>query len=233
MHTEKPFNDITPFSLLDYPDELSCVIWFSGCNLRCKYCHNPHLVSFNNGRLSQNDVLSFLSQRKQLLTSVVLSGGEITQYDDLLSFIKQIKSLNFKIKIDTNGTNPAVLREIIPYIDYVALDIKGTADTINLICGTNKYIYDEIVQSLELLLHSNIQYEVRTTVHSHLLDLDNVCSIGDCLTASGYKRTWYIQKVTQHDKVVLTQLPSNIFNLNSFSELKTLFPALHIEFRNF
>ena len=101
----KCLSDITPFSLLDYEGHSSCMLWFSGCNLRCVYCYNPSIV-LEKAQFSFEYALKFLNKRKGLLDAVVLSGGECTSHKYLVEYAKQIKDLGFKIKLDTNGTNP-------------------------------------------------------------------------------------------------------------------------------
>ncbi|HFQ61604.1 MAG TPA: 4Fe-4S cluster-binding domain-containing protein, partial [Epsilonproteobacteria bacterium] len=107
----KPIYDITKFTHLDYPDHLACIIWFAGCNMRCDYCYNKDIVFAKNGTYSLNDALAFLETRRSLLDGVVLSGGEAS-LQELIPFCKAIKKLGFSIKLDTNGTNPELVKEL-------------------------------------------------------------------------------------------------------------------------
>ena len=123
----KPIYNITPFTLLDYPDKSACIFWYAGCNMRCLYCYNPEIV-LGKGTTTFSEAISFLKSRQGLLDAVVFSGGECLIHKNILDQIKTVKELGFLIKIDTNGSNPNVLKQLIErnLIDYVALDFKGT-----------------------------------------------------------------------------------------------------------
>lgn len=110
-------SDLTTFTHLDYPDHLACIVWLVGCNMRCDFCYNKDIVFSKNGSLSLQDVLDFLNKRVGLLDAVVLSGGEATTHD-LFNFCKEVKSLGFKIKLDTNGLNPNQVKLLIEKKSY-------------------------------------------------------------------------------------------------------------------
>src|SRR6056297_2585563 len=116
-------------SLIDYPGEISAVIFTRGCNFRCPYCHNPELVDKKRytTALEINEVLTFLENRKGLLDGVVITGGEPTIYGDLPEFLLKIKQMGYLVKLDTNGTNPAMMRRVIDLnlVDYIAMDYKA------------------------------------------------------------------------------------------------------------
>ena len=116
---------ITPFTQLDYPGELACIAWFSGCNLRCVYCHNPNMV-LQRGQKKDDELLAFLAARRGRLTGVVFSGGEATFCPSLPNLIHRAKTMGYKTKLDTNGTNPVMLRQLVEggELDAVALDYK-------------------------------------------------------------------------------------------------------------
>ena len=107
-----PIYDVTPFTLLDFPGQTACIIWFSGCNMRCGYCHNPQIVK-GVGDKSVEDVLAFLEKRRDLLNGVVLSGGEATLYKDIIPFVTKIKCMGYAVKLDTNGTRPDIIQEML------------------------------------------------------------------------------------------------------------------------
>ena len=117
--------DLTTFTHIDYPDHLACIVWFSGCNMRCDYCYNKDIAFSKDGIYSYIDILNFLQTRKNLLDAVVLSGGEATSFN-LVEFCQEIKKLGFKIKLDTNGTNSLHVKELLELnlLDFVALDYK-------------------------------------------------------------------------------------------------------------
>ena len=178
--SHNPIYDITPFSALDYPYHLSAIIWFAGCNMRCSYCYNGDIV-FSKGKQSLDEALAFLQRRVGLLEGVVLSGGEATLFRGLAEFCRKIKALGFKIKLDTNGTNPQIIKALMDeeLLDYVALDYKAPAAKFYAITKNQNFAHFE--ESLELLMHTNIDVEVRTTLHSDLLNEDDINAIASDL----------------------------------------------------
>ena len=191
-----PIYDITPFSALDYPDHLSAIIWFAGCNMRCSYCYNGDIV-FSKGKRSLDEALEFLQKRVGLLEGIVLSGGEATGFDGLTEFCRKIKALGFKIKLDTNGTYPQKIKELIDenLLDYVALDYKAPSSKFYTI--TKNQNFSDFEASLELLLKEDVVFEVRTTLHSDLLNEDDINEIVSDLEERGYDGTYYIQDFVQ------------------------------------
>jgi pyruvate formate lyase activating enzyme len=179
--------------------------------MRCDYCYNKDIVFAKNGKFSPNDVLEFLKKRKGLLEAVVLSGGEATM-SELLPFAKAIKELGFKIKLDTNGTNPTLLQELIEQnlLDFIALDFKAPKDKFQAITHSNKY--DDFIKSLDFLIKSGFDFEARTTLHADLLDEQDINSIIDELKTRGYKNSYYIQNFRDTGK-----------NIGGISEAKKSF----------
>ncbi|MBC8237981.1 MAG: anaerobic ribonucleoside-triphosphate reductase activating protein [Helicobacteraceae bacterium] len=193
LYKDKIVYDITKFSHLDYPDHLACIIWFSGCNMLCDFCYNKEIVFAKNADYDLNDVLEFLKQRVGLLDGVVLSGGEATNYD-LAELCREIKKLGFKIKLDTNGTNFQELQLLCDsnLIDYIALDYKAPSYKYKQITKSSKY--DAFSMSLQYLISSHIDFEVRTTLHPDLLQEDDINHIIKDLKNRGYSHTYYIQE---------------------------------------
>lgn len=153
-------------SLIDYPEKISAIIFTQGCNFRCPYCHNPELgVNKTSSGYEMDSILEFLKSRIGKLDGIVITGGEPTLQKDLPELIKKIKLLGFCVKLDTNGTNPAMLQQLLDknLIDYVAMDIKAPIDKYNEIVCT-KTNTANILQSIEILKKSDIDYEFRTTV---------------------------------------------------------------------
>ena len=189
---DKVIYDITKFTHLDYPNHLACIIWFSGCNMRCDFCYNKDIVFAKDGQYSYADILEFLKTRVNLLDAVVLSGGEATSHD-LVEFCKQIKELGFLIKLDTNGTNYNSVKELLKLnlLDYVALDYKAPQDKFMQITHSNRY--DEFSSTLNLLIQTDIEFEVRTTLHNDLLSVDDINAIINDLIFRGYDNKYYIQ----------------------------------------
>ncbi len=185
--------NLTKFTTLDYEDHLSCVVWFVSCNMRCSYCYNPDIVLSKEGNYSLDYLYSFLKTRVGLLDAVVLSGGEATSFE-LLEICKTIKELGFKIKLDTNGSNPNLIKELLEndYLDYVALDFKAPENKYKQI--THSSLYKQFIQTLTILDNSSCKYEVRTTLHNDLLDENDINQMIDILVQNGYEDNFYIQR---------------------------------------
>ena len=152
-------------SLIDYPDKISCVVFLSGCNFKCGYCHNPNLINKDLESLDENEVLEFLVKKKKWLDGVVISGGEPLLSNDFFEFIKKVKALNYLVKIDTNGTNPSLLKELIEnkLVDYIAMDLKNTFDKYEETVSV-KVDIGKIKESIELIKNCDIKHEFRCTV---------------------------------------------------------------------
>ena len=184
--------DITKFTHVDYPDHLACIVWFSGCNMRCDYCYNKEIVFAKSGNYSTDDVLEFLKTRINLLEAVVLSGGEAASHD-LVEFCQAIKKLGFKIKLDTNGTYFSQVKRLLELnlLDFIALDYKAPKEKFTQITHSNRY--EEFSKTLDYILENFEDFEVRTTLHSDLLNSDDINEIIEDLTSRGYKKNYYIQ----------------------------------------
>jgi len=193
LKNDRCIYDITKFTHLDYPEHLAAIIWFSGCNMRCDYCYNKEIVFAKNGFITMQEALDFLQLRVSLLDGVVLSGGEATAYD-LVAFCQEIKKLGFAIKLDTNGTYFENFKKLLDLnlLDYVALDYKAPKEKFTAI--THSRDYDIFSKSLDMLLASDIDFEVRTTLHADLLTPHNINLIITDLQDRGYNKTYYIQK---------------------------------------
>jgi len=193
LKNDKIIYDITKFTHLDYPDHLAAIIWFSGCNMRCDYCYNKEIVFAKNGDITIPKALDFLSSRVSLLDGVVLSGGEATAYN-LIEFCQAIKKMGFSIKLDTNGTYHNNLKQLLDLqlLDYVALDYKAPQEKFTQITHSRRY--DEFSKTLDILLASDIEFEVRTTVHSDLLSVTDINAIITDLIQRGYTKDYYIQE---------------------------------------
>ncbi len=161
--------------------------------MRCDYCYNKDIVLAKDGNYSYADVLNFLKTRVNLLDAVVLSGGEVSSHK-LLEFCQKIKELGFLIKLDTNGTNYDAIKELVELklLDYVALDYKAPFYKFTQLTHSNKY--NEFSSTLNLLIDSDTKFEVRTTLHNDLLDVNDINSIICDLKSRGYTNKYYIQK---------------------------------------
>ncbi|MEK8179165.1 anaerobic ribonucleoside-triphosphate reductase activating protein [Flavobacterium buctense] len=218
----KPIYNITPFTLLDYPNKSACIFWYAGCNMRCLYCYNPEIV-LGKGKLPFTEAISFLTTRIGLLDAVVFSGGECLIHKNIKEQIKAVKAMGFLVKIDTNGTNPELLQQLIEenLIDYVALDFKASYQSFKFI--TQSDLFDLFEKSLQILLNSNIQYEVRTTYHSKLIAAEELNDMIDYLKYNQYTGTYYIQYF-RNDVDTLGKLPNSYNHLEEqlhlYSDMK-------------
>ena len=187
-------NGLQKSTLIDFPKKIASIVFSQGCNFRCGYCHNPELLSLNipKTQISTEEVLSFLKTRKGKLDGVVVTGGEPTLQAGLYDFIKEIKSMGFLVKLDSNGSNPKILEKLIRdnLLDYIAMDIKAPLEKYSEITNV-KINTENIKKSIKLIMNSGIDYEFRTTVVKSQLSFDDFENIGKLLT--GAKR-YYLQK---------------------------------------
>lgn len=189
---KKLIYSVTPFTLLDYPDKTACIVWFSGCNMRCAYCYNPDIV-LGKGKLSFNDISDFIYSRKDMLDGVVLSGGECLLHEGVFDIAGELKNMGYLVKADTNGSRPEMLEKLIEYgrLDYVALDFK--APDYKYFSVTQTDLYRKFETSFRLLKKSKIDFEVRTTIHSSLLSKADIQSMAETLSELGYYGKYFLQ----------------------------------------
>lgn len=173
-------------SIQDYPDHISCIIFTQGCNMRCPFCQNSTLIPIEGeGLIEETEVFDYLELRKNIVNGITISGGEPTVQKDLKDFIKKVKKLGVDVKLDTNGTNYELLKELIDekLVDYVAMDIKNTKAKYGKTSGIENIKLDNILKSMELLKQNKVSYEFRTTIideHHSLQDiLEIIKQIGD------------------------------------------------------
>lgn len=218
---------ITPFTMLDYPTKLACIVWFSGCNMRCIYCYNTEVVK-SKGVIKNDELLGFLNSRVNKLEAVVFSGGECTLNKDFLYLSKEVKKRNFSLKIDTNGSNLKVLKEAISLnlIDYIALDFKALKENYFLV--TNSNLYANFIQTLKFLIDLDFPFEVRTTIHADIFTENDISKMAEILEKFGYKGIYYLQNFLETgENFGLLQNPTNNF------DPKKIKSNLKIELRNF
>lgn len=200
-------NGLQKLSLLDYPGYLAATIFLSGCNFRCPYCHNSDLVLHPNRteEITDEEIFEFLNKRKGLLDGVCITGGEPLLRTGLLAFIQEIKNMGFKVKLDTNGSLPGRLSELIDsgMLDYVAMDVKNSKIKYAQTSGIPELIKDNIVEkvneSITLLMEDKVGYEFRTTVANELHTIEDMIEIGEWI--SGAKR-YYIQNFIDSGKTI-------------------------------
>jgi len=216
--SNRPIYDITPFTMLDYPDHLATIFWFAGCKMRCLYCYNRDIV-FGEGHISIEEALSFLDSRKGLLDGVVLSGGDASLYSGLAEFCQEIKKRGFKIKLDTNGVNFEMVYILVKsgLLDYIALDYKAPKEKYKFITKDNHFHL--FSQTLNFLIKQDFPFEVRTTVHSDLIRVEEVNRIIKDLVKRGYKNRYYLQPfVFTQDTIGRVKKEQNPFDNSKLSK---------------
>ncbi|MFY0990060.1 anaerobic ribonucleoside-triphosphate reductase activating protein [Halomonas sp. C05BenzN] len=183
-----PVAGLTPMTTLDYPDHLACVVFLQGCPLRCGYCHNPQMLAPRRGEVREwAGIERFLQRRRGLLEGVVFSGGEPTLHVDLPAAAARVRALGFKVGLHTAGVYPRRLSEMLPYLDWVGLDVKGPGARFDAIVG-RPGMADAHAKSLALLLDSGIPFECRTTVHWRDFDLADLNRLALDLAEQGVAR---------------------------------------------
>ncbi len=196
----------TKTTLLDYPEHLASIIFLGGCNFRCPFCHNSALVLKDKTltEITQTDILTILKKRSNVLDGVCISGGEPTLAPDLPDFIKEIKKLGLKVKLDTNGYHPEVIQRLLDdnLIDYIAMDIKASPAKYDLLTGINNINLHTIDESIQIIMNSSIEYEFRTTVVSPLLDSEDFMMIGDWIRGAKH---YYLQPFNNSPNVLSPQ----------------------------
>ncbi len=196
------FGGLQKTSVIDYPGKISCVLFLSGCNFDCPYCHNPELVkghSFHPSFLDEKAVYRFLQERTGLLDGVVISGGEPTLHKDLSSICKRIKRMGYPIKLDTNGSRPEVIKRLIDQglIDYVAMDVK-TGPFYYSPQIVKNYNPEHILASIEIIMESSLAYEFRTTCVKPIVNPHVITKIAKTLKGA----TLYILQRFHNSKVL-------------------------------
>lgn len=155
-------------TLLDYPGKMACTVFTAGCNLRCPFCHNSRLVinPEKQSEYTDEEIFSFLKKRSGILDGVAITGGEPLLQNDIEDFIRRVKDLGYAVKLDTNGTFPEKLRDLVEkgLIDYVAMDVKNSPELYAETVGIIGYDISKIKESIDFLLEGRVDYEFRTTV---------------------------------------------------------------------
>jgi pyruvate formate lyase activating enzyme len=174
------FGGIEKFTLIDYPGKIACMAYTIGCNFRCPYCHNPELVDETTDvALSEQEFFDFLDTRKGMLDGVVITGGEPTMHADLPRVMQEIKDRGFLVKLDSNGTNPKMLRDVIKkgIVDYLAMDIKSPLSLYGRTVA-RPVDTEAIQESVALIMASSVPYEFRTTLVKGMLSEGDIRQIG-------------------------------------------------------
>lgn len=171
-------------TLLDFPGHVACTVFLQGCNFRCPFCHNTSLI-LGTEEITQDEILRFLNTRQGLLDGVAITGGEPMLSVDLPDFLRKIKALGYKTKVDTNGSFPAMLRRLIDekLADYVAMDIKNSPEKYAETAGADGML-DAVRESVSILMDGSLPYEFRTTVVDELHEPLDFEAIGKWLAGA-------------------------------------------------
>lgn len=190
-------------TLLDYPGHVAATVFVGGCNFRCPFCHNGLLVLEPETQpvIPEEEVISYLRKRQGILEGVCVTGGEPTLQQDLADFLRRLKDLGYLVKLDTNGSRPQALEQLLRegLLDYVAMDIKASSDNYATAAGLEELDFDRIRQSIRLLMESDIPYEFRTTAVKGIHTVEEFEEIGRLLQGS---RAYFLQGFRESENMV-------------------------------
>ena len=187
-------------TLLDFPGHVACTVFLAGCNFRCPFCHNGSLVRGGDLEISRDELTAFLKKRQGVLDGVCVTGGEPLLNPDVGELLREIKSLGYLVKLDTNGSYPERLSEILNdgLADYVAMDIKSSEDGYFLACGCNADVQN-IKKSIEIIKSSGVDHEFRTTV---VKGIHTAKDIARCATLVGEGEKYFLQSYKASDDII-------------------------------
>jgi len=231
--TQKIFETLTPFTLLDFENTPSSILWFSGCNMRCDFCYNGEIVH-GVGEFSYEDLEPFFEARQNLLQGVVLCGGEPTIHKQLIEITKQLKKINYKIKLDTNGLKPEIIRILVErkLVDFIALDFKAPKEKFVEVTKCSLKEYEKFQKTLQFLIKSGFPFEVRTTFCDRLLELTDIEKMIETLAVQNYKGIYALQNFIATKETIGKINNKNKINLEYTLRDKIKVP-FSIKFRNF
>jgi len=188
------FSGFQKTSLIDYPKKIASVLFTPGCNLRCPFCHNWRIVVDPKPPfLHEEAAVKILESRKKYMNAVVVTGGEPTMHKETPKFLRKLKERGFTVKLDTNGFYPQVLEECLPYVDYVALDVKTSLKKYGLLGARDTA---GLLQTIEILKTGKVAYEFRTTVVPELVEAEDIICIGELIKGA---RTHAFQQFVPED----------------------------------
>ena len=217
------------FSLLDYPERVSAIVFTQGCNFRCQFCYNPMLVwprevgkskykQKDHPQIKEDDLFVFLASRAGKLDAVVVTGGEPCLQADLPEFIGKIKQLGFLVKLDTNGSYPEVLEKLLKekLIDYIAMDLKAPGEKYKE-ATSGLADFQKAKKSVKIIMKSGLPYEFRTTVVPELLNKDDIAVMGKIIKNAD---KWYLQNFKSNVALVERELEGRVpYNARQMREM--------------
>ncbi len=200
---------LNKLTVLDFPQHVACIVFTCGCNFRCPFCHNAALVTHTQDaeNFSEDEIFDYLKKRQGILDGVVITGGEPLIHNDIDVFMQKIKDLGYKIKLDTNGTNPEKLKELVEkgLVDYVAMDVKNCKEKYNQTAGCENIDLSKIEESIEFLLLDKVDYEFRTTVVQELHTVQDIEALAKWI--KGAKR-YFLQNFVDSGDIICANLSS-------------------------
>ena len=218
-------------TLLDYPGKVACTVFFGGCDFRCPFCHNFELVDGSaDPIMEEEELLSFLKKRKGLLDGVAFTGGEPCLQKDLPELLFEIKAMGYKIKLDTNGNHPKMLRSLLDdcLLDYVAMDIKNSPEKYAETIGLTRFDLGKVKESIGLLMNSGIDHEFRTTVVDEFHSEKDFPAIGRMIQGA---RQYFLQAFTDRDSVPFGDLHApEAAKMKAFADIVRPY-VQHVEIR--
>ena len=193
------FYGLQKLTLLDYPGNMAATVFTGGCNFRCPFCHNRSLVFLNenDSEIANEDIFDFLKSRNKILDGICITGGEPLLHKGITAFIKRVRDLGLKVKLDTNGSNFEALRKLIDekLVDYVAMDIKNSPEKYAMNIGLENYDLSEIEKSKNYLLENHVDYEFRTTIVREFHEPEDLKKIGEWIRGAKH---YYLQNFEDH-----------------------------------
>ncbi len=223
-------------TLIDFPERIACTVFTAGCNFRCGFCQNPDLIKADSNLpvLHEKEFFLFLEERKNWLQGVCITGGEPTLHKDLPVFCKKIKEMGFEVKLDTNGSNPEMLKKLIEenLVDFIAMDIKTSPEKYSDLCGV-KINVEKIKESVQLIKNSGLEYEFRSTVVPEFFSKEDALKIAEWLKDS---RIFSLQQFNPDVPLVDSEFQNKKpFSIKQMEELKLLLEPFFeiVEIKNF
>ena len=199
-------------TLLDYPGKVACTVFLAGCNYACPFCHNSQLLTTDAEPVMQEEaLLSFLQKRRGVLDGVCITGGEPTLNPGLKPLLERIKALGYAVKLDTNGSSPAVLRQLVEagLVDHVAMDVKNGPEQYAQTVGVPGVKLERVEESLRFLIGGSTSYELRTTLVQQLHDAASITAMGRWLAGlvpGRLPRVLYLQRFVDRESVAFSGL---------------------------
>lgn len=199
------FGGFQKLTVLDFPEHVSCIVFTKGCNFRCPFCHNGTLAKGTvEESYAEEEILSYLEKRKNLLDGVVITGGEPLMHKDIKDFCVKVKKMGYDIKLDTNGAYPEKLIELVTegLVDYVAMDVKNSFEKYELTTGA-KVNLEDIKKSISFLLEGRVLYEFRTTVVSQFHTPQDIVEISKNILGA---KKYFLQNFLDSGNVLVENL---------------------------